>query len=119
MARGGGEVGEKREETVGGGEKKGSDTRVPDPRLVPPGGDTGKSLTGTFVRDGVRDLGGCRGAQPPALGPRSGKFCRFETLEGHFLVKIEVLALEQPPGGPCKIVVFPQDHPVITWNSAT
>ena len=86
---------------------------------APPGPDTGKSLTGTFVRDGVRDLGGCRGAQPPALGPRSGKFCRFETLEGHFLVKIEVLALEQPPGGPCKIVVFPQDHPVITWNSAT
>ena len=39
-----------------------------------PGPDTGKSLTGTFVRDGVRDLGGCRGAQPPALGPRSGKF---------------------------------------------
>ena len=43
--------------------------------------------------DRVRDLGGCRGAEPPALAPRSGNFCRFETLEGHFLVKIEMLAL--------------------------
>ena len=35
--------------------------------------------------------GGGRGA--PALGPRGGNFCRFETLEGCFLVKIEMLAL--------------------------
>ena len=34
-----------------------------------------------------------QGAEPPTLAPRSGKFCRFETLEGHFLVKMEVLAL--------------------------
>ena len=32
------------------------------------------------------------GGGDPALGPRSGNFCRFETLEGHFLVKIEMLA---------------------------
>ena len=36
--------------------------------------------------------GGCRGAEPPAIGPRSGKFLRFETLEGHFLAKIKVHA---------------------------
>ena len=71
-----------------------------------PGGDTGKSLTGTFVRDGVRDLGGAGGRSPPPIGPRSGKFCRFETLEGHFLVKIEVLALEQPRAAHAKLWYF-------------
>ena len=55
-------------------------------------GDGRPGPTGTYVRDGVRDLGGCRGAEPSALGPRSGNSCRFETLEGHFLVKIEMLA---------------------------
>ena len=33
-------------------------------------------LTGTYVREGVPDRG-VRGAEPPALGPRSGKFGGF------------------------------------------
>ena len=50
--------------------------------LVP---DGASAVTGMYVREGVGNLeGGRRGAEPPASGPRSGNFCRFETLEGHF-----------------------------------
>ena len=54
-------------------------------------------VTGGLSDGGVRPemglgSGGCRGAEPPAIGPRSGKFLRFETLEGHFLAKIKVHA---------------------------
>ena len=54
-------------------------------------------VTGGLSDGGVRpEMGlgsvGCRGAEPPAIGPRSGKFRRFETLEGHFLAKIKVRA---------------------------
>ena len=54
-------------------------------------------VTGGLSDGGVRpEMGlgsvGCRGAEPPAIGPRSGKFLRFETLEGHFLAKIKVHA---------------------------
>ena len=35
-------------------------------------------------------IGGRRGAEPPALGPRSGKFLRFVTLDGRFVVKNDI-----------------------------
>ena len=47
---------------------------------------------GTF-RKGC-PVGGCRGAEPPAPGPRSGKILRFVTLGGRFVVKNDTTRVE-------------------------
>ena len=59
--------------------------------IVPSGGGRAVWSDGGVRPEMGPASGGRRGAEPPALGPRSGKFWRFETLEGHFLVKIAVL----------------------------
>ena len=55
----------------------------------------GQGRRGRTFGKGSR-IGGCRGAEPPALGPRSGKFWQIEGLGSHFLVKNDLCSPDRP-----------------------
>ena len=57
------------------------------PTRKTPGGHSGRELTGMYVQEGVPDRG-VRGAEPPALGPRSGKNGDSRVLEAIFYIRL-------------------------------